>query len=99
MAAVLVLSHLIGERHRARASGQPYESGIPPTGPAESRFSIKYYLVAMLFLIFDVEAVFIFVWAPVAREAGWAGFGAAAAFIVILLIALAYLSRVGALDW
>jgi len=53
----------------------------------------------MLFLIFDVEAVFIFVWAPVAREAGWTGFGAAAAFIVILLIALAYLSRVGALDW
>jgi NADH-quinone oxidoreductase subunit A len=99
VAAILVVSHALGEKHRARATGQPYESGIPPTDQPGVRLSIKYYLVAMLFLIFDVEAVFIFVWAPVAREVGWNGFAAAAVFIGVLLLALFYISRVGALEW
>lgn len=96
---ILALSALLGERHRDPATDIPYESGIIPTGTAETRFSAKFYLVAMFFVIFDLEAVFIFAWAVAARELGWLGYGEIALFIGILLAALVYLARLGALDW
>jgi len=99
VAGMLLLSHLLGERHRDPATDIPYESGIIPTGTAETRFSAKFYLVAMFFVIFDLEAVFIFAWAVAARELGWLGYGEIALFIGILLAALVYLARLGALDW
>jgi NADH-quinone oxidoreductase subunit A len=99
VAGMLLLSHLLGERHRDAATRIPYESGIIPTGSAQTRFSAKFYLVAMFFVIFDLEAVFIFAWAVAARELGWLGYGEAALFIGILLAALVYLARLGALDW
>lgn len=99
VAGMLLLSHLLGERHRDLATDVPYESGIVPTGTAETRFSAKFYLVAMFFVIFDLEAVFIFAWAVAARELGWLGYGEVALFIGILLAALVYLARLGALDW
>jgi NADH-quinone oxidoreductase subunit A len=98
-AAFLLVSYLLGQRHRDRATDEPYESGIEATGSATQRFSAKFYLVAMFFVIFDLEAVYIFAWAVSAREAGWLGFVEIAIFIVILLAALGYLWRVGALDW
>lgn len=97
--AMISLSHILGQRHRERATSDPYESGIPVTGSARVRLSAKFYLVAMFFLIFDLESVFIFAWAVSAREVGWAGYIEIVVFITILLAALVYLWRLGALDW
>lgn len=92
-------SYVLGERHRERATGEPYEGGNVPTGSARVRFPVKYYLIAMFFVIFDLEAVFLFAWAVAAREVGWAGYVEALVFIGVLVVALAYLWRLGALDW
>ena len=97
--AMLGLSFVLGQRHDNRQTGSPYESGILSQGSARVRLSAKFYLVAMLFVIFDLEAVFIFAWAIVVREAGWAGYSEALAFITVLIATLFYLWRVGALDW
>jgi len=99
IAVMIGLSYILGQRHRDRATGEPYESGMIPTGSSWMRFDVKYYLVAMFFVIFDLEAVFIFAWAVSLREAGWAGFIEALVFIVILVAALAYIWSMGALDW
>src|SRR5512135_3240972 len=100
LAAVMIgLSYFLGQRHRERATGLPYESGVASTGTARIRFDIKFYLVAMFFVIFDVEAVFIFAWAVALREAGWRGYMEILIFIGVLLAALVYLWRIGALDW
>lgn len=96
---MLALSYVLGQRHRDRLTGQPYESGIAPTESARLRIPIRYYLVAILFLVFDVEAVLLFGWAVAAAELGWGGYAAAATFMLLLLLALAYLWRQGALDW
>jgi len=82
-----------------RSKNDPFESGIVPTGGARLRLSAKFYLVAMLFVIFDVEALFLFAWSVSIRESGWAGFVEASIFIAILLAGLVYLWRIGALDW
>lgn len=92
-------SFLLGQRHHDRATNEPYESGIVSEGSARLRMASQFYLVAMLFVIFDLEAVFIFAWAVAARELGWAGYFAITVFIVLLLVALIYLLRIGALAW
>jgi NADH-quinone oxidoreductase subunit A len=96
---MIALSYVLGERHSERATGEPYESGIVSTGGARLRLPVKYYLVAVFFVVFDLEAVYLFTWAVAGREAGWTGYGAALLFIAVLVIALVYLGRVGALDW
>jgi NADH-quinone oxidoreductase subunit A len=93
------LSSLLGQRHAERATGEPYESGIVSTGTAQVRFSVKFYLVAMLFVIFDLEAVFLVAWAIAFREVGWAGYAGALVFIGILVAGLLYEWRMGALEW
>ncbi len=98
-AGMIGLSAVLGQRHRDRATGEPYESGILSQGSAQLRLSAKYYLIAMFFVIFDLEAVFIFAWAITLRQLGWAGYVEILVFIAILLAALVYLWRVGALDW
>ena len=97
--AMLSISFVLGQRHHDRATGSPYESGILSEGSARVRFSAKFYLIAMFFVIFDLEAVFLFAWAVAVRESGWAGYVEALLFIMVLLATLAYLWRVGALDW
>ena len=99
VAGVIALSYVIGERHTARAANEPLESGIVTVGLARLRLSAKFYLIAVFFVIFDVEAVFLFAWAVAFRELGWAGYIEAVIFISILGAALAYLWRLGALDW
>jgi NADH-quinone oxidoreductase subunit A len=100
MAAVIVgLSVFLGERHSERTTGEPYESGVAPTGSARIRFDIKFYLSAMFFVLFDLEAVFLFAWAGAARDLGWYGYVEVFIFIAVLMIGLFYLWRVGALDW
>jgi len=98
-AFMLGLSSLLGSKAWGRAKNEPFESGMLPVGSARLRLSAKFYLVAMLFVIFDVEALFLFAWAVSVRESGWAGFIEAAIFINILLAGLVYLWRIGALDW
>jgi NADH-quinone oxidoreductase subunit A len=97
--AMLGLSFVLGQRHHERATDSPYESGILSQGSARVRLPAQFYLVAMFFVIFDLEAVFLFAWAIAVREAGWAGYSVAFVFIAVLLATLVYLWRVGALDW
>lgn len=90
--------HLLGQRHRERTTGVPYESGIPPVATARLRMAARFYLLAILFVVFDLEAALLMGWAVAAREVGWAGYGAALVFVLLLLVALVYLGRSGALD-
>lgn len=99
VAAMIGLSYVLGPRRATRATVQPFESGMLPVGDARLRFPAQFYLIAMIFVIFDLEAVFIYAWAVVAREAGWSAYAEVMVFIGILLAALVYLWRVGALDW
>jgi len=99
ISAMIALSHFLGERHREKQTTEPYESGIASTGEARVRFDVKFYLIAMFFVIFDLEAVFIFAWAVSIRETGWTGYGEMLFFIAILTATLVYLWRIGALDW
>jgi NADH-quinone oxidoreductase subunit A len=89
----------LGGRDWGRAKNEPFESGVVGQGTARLRFSAKFYLVAMFFVIFDVEALFLYAWAVSAREAGWPGLIEVTIFILILLAGLIYLWRLGALDW
>ncbi|MDG5500621.1 NADH-quinone oxidoreductase subunit A [Marinobacter sp. BGYM27] len=98
-AFMIGVSSLLGGRSQGRSKSLPFESGIVGAGSARQRFSVKFYMVAMLFVIFDIEAVFLFAWSVSVKEVGWAGFWGAAIFIFILLAGLVYDSRVGALEW
>ena len=96
---MLFVPYFLGGRDWGRAKNDPFESGIVPQGGARIRVSAKFYLVAMFFVIFDVEALFLYAWAVSIRDVGWLGFIEAAIFIFVLLAGLFYLWRVGALDW
>ncbi|MFD1215280.1 NADH-quinone oxidoreductase subunit A [Microbulbifer celer] len=96
---MLGLSHALGAKRNDHATHEPYESGIVPTGNAHIRISVGYYLVAILFIIFDLEAVYLFAWAISVREAGLPGLIEASIFIGVLLVGLVYVGRLGALDW
>lgn len=96
---MLGLSYFLGQRRRDKATAEQYESGIVPVGNAQFRISVDFYLTAILFIIFDLEVIFLFVWAISIQDIGWLGFFAGALFIVILLIGLLVEWRSGALDW
>lgn len=93
------LAALLGGKAYGRAKNKPFESGVDSVGSARLRFSAKFYLVAMFFVIFDVEALYLFAWSVSVRESGWVGFVEAAIFIILLLVGLIYLWRIEALDW
>ena len=99
LAFMLGIPWLLGGRDWGRAKNEPFESGIVGQGGARLRLSAKFYLVAMFFVIFDVEALFLYAWAVSARIVGWAGFIEVSIFITVLLAGLVYLWRLGALDW
>jgi NADH-quinone oxidoreductase subunit A len=96
---MIFLSYFLGERHSKLTTGEPYESGIPPTGNARLRFSSRFYLIAMFFVIFDLEAAFIMAWAVSFRELGIAGYLGMVVFIGILMIVLVYELSIGSLDF
>jgi len=98
-AFMLFVPWLLGGRDWGRAKNEPFESGIVPQGSARMRISAKFYLVAMFFVIFDVEALFLYAYAASVRESGWTGFVEALIFALVLLAGLVYLVRLGALDW
>ncbi|CAM3699661.1 NADH-quinone oxidoreductase subunit A [Rouxiella silvae] len=96
---MLLGAAFLGGKVRGRHTETPFESGIAPVGSTHMRLSAKFYLVAMFFVIFDVEALYLYAWSTSIRESGWTGFVEAAIFIFVLLAGLFYLVRIGALDW
>src|SRR5208337_1333689 len=84
VALTLFVSYLLGQRHSEPATGEPYEGGIVSEGSARVRLSVRYYLVAMFFVVFDLEAVFLFAWAGAVRELGWAGYCEVLVFVGVL---------------
>ncbi len=96
---LLGLSAVLGQRHHERATGLPYESGVASTGSARLRFAVSFYLIAVFFVIFDLEAAFLFAWAIALRDTGWTGYLEGLVFIGVLLAALAYLWRSGGLSF
>ena len=102
-AGLLAVSFLLGKRVRNRVKDMPYESGIVPTGDARHRFSVKFYLVAMLFIVFDMEAIFLYPWVVVYRELNsqmkMFPFVEMAVFVFLILAGFFYIWKKGALDW
>lgn len=98
-AAFLILSRILSNRRPTPVKGVPYESGMPPLGDARERFSVKFYLVAMLFILFDLEVVFLIPWGVALRQLGLSSLVAVALFIVILEVGHAYAWKRGALEW
>jgi NADH-quinone oxidoreductase subunit A len=96
---MLGVSHLLGQHHKDHATDDPYEGGILSTGSARIRFSAQFYLIAMLFVIFDVETIFVLAWAIAFRELGWYGYAGVMIFIILLVVVLIYEWRNGALDF
>ena len=98
-AGLITVSYLLGKRVKNRVKDMPYESGIVPTGDARQRFSVKFYLVAMLFILFDIEAIFLYPWAVVYRELLMPGFIEMLVFVILILSGFFYIWKKGALDW
>jgi NADH-quinone oxidoreductase subunit A len=98
-AGLISASYLLGKRVRNRVKDMPYESGITPTGDARQRFSVKFYLVAMLFILFDIEAIFLYPWAVVFRELKMFAFVEMLVFVVLILSGFFYIWKKGALEW
>jgi len=98
LVAILSLSYALGQHHSERSTGKPYEGGIEQSGSARLRFSAQFYLVAMLFVIFDVEVVFIMLWALGFYELGWRGYIGASIFVAQLVVVLIYEWGIGALN-
>ena len=97
--AIVLLSYLVGYRKPTRAKMSPYECGMQPVGDARERFSVKFYLVAMLFIIFDVEAVFLYPWAIILKDLKMFGFWEMIVYIGIVLVGFLYVWKKGVLDW
>jgi NADH-quinone oxidoreductase subunit A len=97
--AIVTLSRIVGQRKPTRAKLSPYESGMTPVGDARGRFSVQFYLVAMLFILFDVEAVFLYPWAVILRDLKHFGLWEMFVYIAIVLVGFFYIWKKGVLDW
>lgn len=97
--AMAAVSWILGQRRMDRATGEPFESGIVGAGETHGRFPAKFYLVAMAFVIFDLEAVFVITWAAAFRDAGWPGYLGLLVFLTVVGAGLIYEWKIGALDW
>ena len=95
----ILLSAVLGPRKPTPEKAAPYECGMPPVGDARERQSVKFYLVAMIFLLFDIEVAFLYPWAMALRQLGWNGFAQLLLFMALLLAGYIYVWRKGALDW
>ncbi|HXS96534.1 MAG TPA: NADH-quinone oxidoreductase subunit A [Candidatus Limnocylindrales bacterium] len=98
-AGLITVSRILGKKVKNRVKDMPYESGIVPTGDARGRFSVKFYLVAMLFILFDIEAIFLYPWVVVYREYKMFAFVEMLVFVVLILSGFFYIYKKGALDW
>src|SRR5919108_2103003 len=98
-AGSVLLSRLLGPHKPTPEKLAPYECGVPPVGDARERHSVKFYLVAMIFLLFDIEVAFLYPWAMALRDLRWSGFIQIVTFFLILLVGYVYVWRKGVLDW
>lgn len=100
LAAILIIaSSVVGRHLKSRTKDQPYECGIRPTGDAREPFSVHFYMVAMIFILFDIEAIFLYPWAIVFKKLSLFGFVEMLLYIVILVVGYVYLWKKGALEW
>jgi len=99
VAAIIVVAAWLREKRSGARADVPYEGGVLPAAPQQGPVNAPYFLIAALFVIFDMEAAILFAWAVAARDTGWLGLIEAAVFIGVLLLALVYLWADGALDW
>ena len=98
-AFTVFMSNLLGPSRPSPEKSAPYECGVPPVGDARERQSVKFYLVAMVFLLFDIEVAFLYPWAMAMRDLGWAGYIQVVLFTAILAAGYVYIWRKGVLDW
>jgi|SRR6185312_6462264 len=98
-AALITLSFVIGRKLKNKVKDLPYECGIAPTGDAQHRFSVKFYLVAMLFILFDIEAIFLYPWAVVFKQLKMFGFIEMLTFVILILAGFFFIWKKGVLDW
>lgn len=99
VSVLMLLPRIIARYTQSDVKGQPYECGVEPIGSARQRFSVHFYMVAVLFILFDIEAVFLFPWATALQDLGPTGFVEAVVFVAILALGLGYAWRKGVLDW
>src|SRR5271156_2879041 len=97
--ALVTLSYVIGRKVKNRVKDMPYECGIAPTGDARERFSVKFYLVAMLFILFDIEAIFLYPWAVVYKQLKMFAFVEMLAFVALIMAGFFFVWKKGVLDW
>ncbi|HOG28812.1 MAG TPA: NADH-quinone oxidoreductase subunit A [Vicinamibacterales bacterium] len=98
-AVSIAASRALGPRHRTPEKDAPYECGMPPVGDARERHSVKFYLVAMIFLLFDIEVAFLYPWAMAIRDLRWVGFIQVLVFFLVLAAGYVYVWKKGAIDW
>ncbi len=96
---VVGIGHLFGPRRPTERKGQPYESGMRPYGPGQRRVRVHFYLMAVLFILFDIEIVFLLPWAVVLKQLGWPGLVEMGVFLAILLVGYVYAWKTGAMEW
>jgi NADH-quinone oxidoreductase subunit A len=96
---LLTLANTLGPRRPSLVKSAPFECGSEPVGSARDRFGVKFYVVALLFIVFDIEAIFLYPWAVLFTELGWAGYVEMALFIFTVVIGLVYVWKKGVLDW
>ncbi|MBL7662116.1 NADH-quinone oxidoreductase subunit A [bacterium] len=99
VATMLILSTVLGPKRYSEMKDDPFECGSVPSATLGDRFSVKFYLVAMIFILFDIEVVFMYPWAIQLKQLGWYGFWAMSSFMIVLAFGLAYIWRKGVLDW
>ena len=99
VAMIVVLSELLGKKKHFPAKDMPYECGMDPIGDARSRYTVRFYVIAMFFIVFDIEAIFLYPWAVVFKSLGWFGFVEMLVFIGIISVGLVYVWGKGALEW
>ena len=97
--AIVALGHLFGPRKRNKRKGEPYESGMVPIGPGQRRVPVHFYLIAVLFILFDIEIVFLLPWAVILRDLEIVGLIEMFVFVAVLLVGLVYAWKKGALEW
>ena len=96
---IVLLSELLGKKKHFPAKDIPYECGMDPIGDARSRYTVRFYVIAMFFIVFDIEAIFLYPWAVIFKSLGWFGFVEMLVFIAILVVGLVYVWGKGALEW
>lgn len=96
---ILLISWILGGKSYSRHKNVPFESGVESYGDTHLRFAVHFYLIGMFFLVFDVESMYLYVWAISVKEAGWLGFFEALLFVCVLFISLIYIVKIGSFNW